>query len=708
MIVQNDHAVAVVSQQMETAQAQIAMTPEMMELLSSGIYTDKILAVVREVSCNALDGHRLGGNEAPIEVHLPTTWEQWFSVRDRGVGLSHEDVMNLYMTYGDSRKRNTNTLIGGFGIGCKSPFAYTDAFTVTSWFDGYKRVYSIYKNAGIPQCTLLTTEESSEDVGIEVKVPSNANDVYTFREKATKVFTAFKTKPTVNVDVSMELAVVADTDTYFTTDAQYNSGSFYAQVGDVIYGVDHDIVSEFFNLVSRNHNYYLKLEIGSVSVAGSREKLSMDARTEEHIKEVIEVMKDTVIQERIDKVEAAESIFKFREMLENEVDAVKDNAEHEGRSLSEWKKSLDIELDEAVEYFHRDYSGTKRRSTKDGSVFNPLRSKTNERIVFLKDTKVGGITEFKDICAYKNKVTFPLFECEIKMNEFITKFMWTGCKIERSSVLRANKPKRAIKAIEQVEVMHKNRDGRIVTRTLENFDIKNVQKDVLFVETYRHGWIQESPINGVLHTQVEDRYTRFDDAIENGYISSIFFIRSATVKKILNPKSRVHNPHFKRFVIEDVMGDQVELEQREALALQLIKNRTSVDKIAYDLFGDTDLFTKKEKRLIVISEKELTGDQRLALGKFTLKSKWVGGNVSKIHDRVSRSIKTIGDDITTRIVRQYPFMELFVRYDKLTIDETMLEYVQHLIKETDNGTFDKEPEVEEDIVDIDFDDSIPF
>jgi hypothetical protein len=667
---------------METAQAQIAMTIEMFELLSSGIYTDKILAVIREISCNALDGHRLGGNEAPIEVHLPTTWEQWFSVRDRGVGLSHEDVMNLYMTYGDSRKRNTNTLIGGFGIGCKSPFAYTDAFTVTSWFDGYKRVYSIYKNAGIPQCTLLTTEESSEDVGIEVKVPSNSNDIYTFREKATKVFTAFKTKPTLNVDIDVTLNIIDDNDTYFTTEGRYGSGAFYAQVGDVIYGVDHDIVSEFFALVSRNHNYYLKLEIGSVSVAGSREKLSMDERTEEHIKEVIEVMKDTVIQERIDKVEAAESIFKFRELLENEVDAVKNNAEYEGRSLNEWKKSLDIELDEEVEYFHRDYSGTKRRSTKDGGVFNPLRSKTNERIVFLKDTKVGGITEFKDICAYKNKVTFPLFECETKMNEFITKFMWTGCKIERSSGLRANKPKRTVKAIEQVEVMHKNRDGRIVTRTLSNFDIRSVQKDVLFVENYRHGWIQESPVNGVVD-YTNDNYTRFEDAIKYGYISSVFFVRSATVKKILNPKSRVHNPHFKRFIIEDVMGDYLTPEERNVLALQTVKSRVSVSDDMIKYFGNTELFTKKEKRLIEVAKQPLN---RVVANRVQNRIKWVGGDIRGICCNIERCTDRV---VMDRLEKKYPFMTLFISYGRLTIEENMVSYVQHLIKETDNGTFDK-------------------
>jgi len=36
----------------------------------------------------------------------------------------------LYGTYGGSDKKNNGTETGGFGLGCKSPFAYGDHFEV--------------------------------------------------------------------------------------------------------------------------------------------------------------------------------------------------------------------------------------------------------------------------------------------------------------------------------------------------------------------------------------------------------------------------------------------------------------------------------------------------------------------------------------------------------------------------------------------------
>ena len=47
----NDHATVIKSSSaLETSQAQIKMTPEMFSLLSSGVYTYKERAVIRELS----------------------------------------------------------------------------------------------------------------------------------------------------------------------------------------------------------------------------------------------------------------------------------------------------------------------------------------------------------------------------------------------------------------------------------------------------------------------------------------------------------------------------------------------------------------------------------------------------------------------------------------------------------------------------------
>lgn len=42
------------------------------KILSSTVYKYKIRAIIRELSCNAIDGHKEAGNQNPFDVQLPT------------------------------------------------------------------------------------------------------------------------------------------------------------------------------------------------------------------------------------------------------------------------------------------------------------------------------------------------------------------------------------------------------------------------------------------------------------------------------------------------------------------------------------------------------------------------------------------------------------------------------------------------------------
>lgn len=58
------------------------------KILSSTIYKYKIRAIIREISCNAIDGHIVAGNMDRFDVQLPTVLDPRFIVRDYGTGLS--------------------------------------------------------------------------------------------------------------------------------------------------------------------------------------------------------------------------------------------------------------------------------------------------------------------------------------------------------------------------------------------------------------------------------------------------------------------------------------------------------------------------------------------------------------------------------------------------------------------------------------------
>ena len=74
-----------------TGEFRIRNSAKAFKILSDGLYSNKIRAIVRELSCNAVDSHVAADKEnVPFEVHLPTMLEPWFSVKDFGIGLDND------------------------------------------------------------------------------------------------------------------------------------------------------------------------------------------------------------------------------------------------------------------------------------------------------------------------------------------------------------------------------------------------------------------------------------------------------------------------------------------------------------------------------------------------------------------------------------------------------------------------------------------
>lgn len=140
MIVNNtpEHK-AVLSNVADTGEFKIKTSSRAFQILSSGLYANKIRAIIRELSCNAIDSHVAAGKlDTPFEIHLPNSLDPYFSIRDFGTGLNRDQVNNIYTTYFESTKTNSNDYIGALGLGSKSPFSYTNNFTVTAIKDGKK------------------------------------------------------------------------------------------------------------------------------------------------------------------------------------------------------------------------------------------------------------------------------------------------------------------------------------------------------------------------------------------------------------------------------------------------------------------------------------------------------------------------------------------------------------------------------------------
>ena len=277
-------------------------------ILSDQLYSDKILAVVRELACNAFDAHvDAGKKDVPFRVHMPNTLEPWFAVRDWGIGLSDDDVKHLYTTYFGSTKRGSNDKVGCLGLGSKSPFAYTESFTVTSWFDGMKRTYTAFiGEEGIPMITQMGEEPTDEVNGLEVSLSVKPTNFSDFAEKAKTALSRFDPAPEVvgcsDFDLdSVEYWIEGEGWAIRKDESSYgyrNRHTAVAVQGSVAYPIDvcalKDLTSEQKKLLDLPIDIHF--ELGELGVTPSRESLSYSDGTKGTI--------DTIgnIQERLDKV----------------------------------------------------------------------------------------------------------------------------------------------------------------------------------------------------------------------------------------------------------------------------------------------------------------------------------------------------------------------------------------------------------------------
>ena len=165
----------------------------------SDLYSDKALAIVRELGCNATDSMIVAGKkDQPFHIHLPNTLEPWVTIQDYGTGITHENIYSIYATYFESTKTNSNDQIGCLGLGSKSPFCYTDNFSVISITNGIKRTYNAYFGAdGCPTIAMMNQTPTDEGSGLAVQIPVKQQDFSTFSLAVSKAFRFFDVKPII-------------------------------------------------------------------------------------------------------------------------------------------------------------------------------------------------------------------------------------------------------------------------------------------------------------------------------------------------------------------------------------------------------------------------------------------------------------------------------------------------------------------------------
>jgi hypothetical protein len=303
-----------------TGEFKIRNSAKAFKILSDGLYSNKIRAIIRELSCNAVDSHvGAGKSEVPFEVHLPSILEPWFAVKDFGMGLDGNQVVNIYTTYFESTKTDSNAFIGALGLGSKSPFSYTENFTVTAIKDGMKRIYSAFINeAGVPSIAEMSVELTDEINGVEVKFSvTNRNDYQSFRNEAHAVFTWFEQKPVItgvdnfthNSVSYAEKNIVPGVHSRASVN-NYNREPSVALMGNIAYPLNNipDAEKNLGSVASLLEcGLVLEFEIGDLDFAASREQLSYVPLTLNSIKKKLEELNANLANHLAAKADAIDN-----------------------------------------------------------------------------------------------------------------------------------------------------------------------------------------------------------------------------------------------------------------------------------------------------------------------------------------------------------------------------------------------------------------
>jgi hypothetical protein len=276
------------------------------------LYSDPIGSIVREITSNCIDANRERdlklANKIPMEgTDDVSFWstkqtvcieyiekntilgiDECIIFHDSGCGLSQDRVANVFTTFGASTKRDNNFEIGGFGLGAKSPLAYTDTFYVSSRHNGTETYYMIYRNNdNVPHMDQVYQCNTDQQNGSTVIVPiKDSYDSRRFRDAINDQLSFFENLVFKNVEESIgsihnyytskndDYKVVEETDQYVLTN---DAKSPFLLVGRVVYPINWDLLN--IDESDYRASMGVKFDIGVLDLVPSREEIRYTPKT---------------------------------------------------------------------------------------------------------------------------------------------------------------------------------------------------------------------------------------------------------------------------------------------------------------------------------------------------------------------------------------------------------------------------------------------
>ena len=163
-------------------------TAKLFHMMSSTLYTDKYMSILRELCSNARDSHAEAGNlDTPFAVIAPSHDNLFLTVSDVGTGITYEKAKRTILEFLSSTKdegQDADKFVGGWGIGAKVPRAYTDNYQVHLRKDGVEWIVQIINDAaGLPFEILMAEHKTTKPDGVDFVVPIQPVHVSQWRSK---------------------------------------------------------------------------------------------------------------------------------------------------------------------------------------------------------------------------------------------------------------------------------------------------------------------------------------------------------------------------------------------------------------------------------------------------------------------------------------------------------------------------------------------
>ena len=255
------------------------------EMFSKSLYSKPIESIVREITSNCFDSHKEANVDKAVVINYKSDEEgSYISFQDFGVGLSPERIQSIYMKYFSSTKRDSNEQIGGFGLGSKTPLAYTDYFYINTNFNGIAYQYIFSKGEKKPTLDLLDEQPTENENGTEIKIYlKHYNDYNKFKNALLTELCYFDNVYFNNWGIDNEYRIY-ETETFKYRNKEQYSEELHLVLGKVSYPVNWEEI----NIPRIKIPIGVKFEIGEFQVTPNRESIRYTDETKLLIKQRIE------------------------------------------------------------------------------------------------------------------------------------------------------------------------------------------------------------------------------------------------------------------------------------------------------------------------------------------------------------------------------------------------------------------------------------